>query len=336
MPSFQARRLCPDLVFVKSNFDAYREASRAIRMMMQDLTPLVEPVSIDEAYLDLGGTRRLHGCSPASVLIRLQRRVEREVGVTISVGLSHNKALAKMASELDKPRGFAVIGQAETLAFLAPRPIDAIHGVGQAFAGKLRRDGLSTIGDVQAVGQRALAERYGEHGLRLHARATGRDTRPVKVERDTKSISGETTFSQDLSAVGSLEDKLYAMCQKVSARAKEKGFAGSVVTLKLKTSRFRSFTRRKSLGVATNLAQVLFDTGRNLLREELARHPGTAYRLIGIGISELVAAEDARRDLAYPAEHDKLSHKEDALRRLRQRFGDGVIGTMRDRRIEKK
>lgn len=335
MPSFKARQLCPDAVFVTSNFDAYREASRGVRAAMDTLSPLVQQVSIDEAYLDLSGTERLHGRSPAASLIRLQRQIEFEIGITVSVGLSHNKALAKMASELDKPRGFAVIGKAETLEFLAGKPVTGIQGVGQSFAKKLERDGIRMIGDLQQRELRDLVDRYGEAGLRLHALARGHDSRPVQVDRRTKSISGETTFGADLSDRQALSDKLYAMCRKVSARAHEKGYAGHVVTLKLKTSRFKSLTRRRSLGVASNLNEVLFDVGSELLDDELRAHPHTAYRLLGIGLSELVSADSATFDLAYPEQLTRLKHKEDALKALRDRFGEGVIGTMRDRRITK-
>ncbi|GGY54468.1 DNA polymerase IV [Parvularcula lutaonensis] len=336
MPSFQAKKLCPHAIFVKPRFEAYSEASRKVRAAMEALTPLVEQVSIDEAFLDLSGTERLHGRSPAASLISLQRTIENDVGVTVSVGLSHNKSLAKMASDLDKPRGFAVIGAEETLAFLAPKAVNSVHGVGKAFAEKLRRDGIETIGDVQKRELRELVERYGEAGMKLHARAMGKDPRRVKTDRATKSISGETTFSEDISDQKALEDKLYAMCVKVSLRAKAKQYAGLVVTLKLKTNRFRSLTRRRTLGVATNLAEVLFEEGRALLREELQGSARTSYRLIGIGISDLVPADSARQDLAYPEKHEKLQKKEDALDALRARFGDAVIGTMRDRRTAKR
>ncbi|MEM1380280.1 MAG: DNA polymerase IV [Pseudomonadota bacterium] len=336
MPSFKAKQLCPDLVFVKSNFAAYREASQHVRAMMDDLTPLVQQVSIDEAYLDLSGTERLHGRSAAASLIRMQRKIEREVGVTVSVGLSHNKALAKMASELKKPRGFAVIGKEETLRFLAPLPVDSIQGVGKSLAAKLAHHGVQTIGDLQKISMRDLVDRYGEAGLRLHHRAMGHDPRPVKVDRETKSISGETTFAKDLTSAADLDDRLYAMAQKVSIRAKAKGYAGLVITLKLKTKTFRTRTRRKTLGIATNLAEVIFEVGQSLLREELSAHSRDAYRLIGIGISDLVSAEDVHLDLAYPEKHERLRHKEDAIGALRARFGEGVIGTMRDRRIKTK
>lgn len=337
MPVFKAKRLCPEAVFIRPRFEAYRQASRAMRAAMEELTPLVEPVSIDEAFLDLEGTARLHGCSPAASLVRLQRRVEADIGVTVSVGLSHNKALAKMASRLDKPRGFAVIGKAETLEFLAAQPVTAIQGVGRSLARKLSEQGIGSVGDLQRIGARCLVERYGEAGLRLHQRAIGHDPRPVTTERETKSVSGETTFADDIADPAALEDQLYAMCVKVSARAREKGLAGLVVTLKLKTRNFRTLTRRRTQGVATNLTEVLFGIGRSLLAEELSRSGNaTAYRLIGIGISDLIAAEDAQLDLAYPEEHRRLASKEAAIEALRSRFGESVIGTMRDRRITKR
>ncbi|MCQ8185544.1 DNA polymerase IV [Parvularcula maris] len=336
MPAFQAKRLCPNAVFVRPRFEAYKEASMKVRTAMEDLTPLVQMVSVDEAYLDLTGTARLHGKVPAASLVALQRRIEAEVGVTVSVGLSHNKSLAKMASDLDKPRGFAVIGEEETLRFLAPLPVLQMQGVGRSFAAKLERDGIATIGDLQRREARDLVERYGEMGLKLHYRCRGRDNRPVTTVRETKSISGETTFSKDTGDPAVLEDKLYAMAQKTALRAKEKGYAGTVVTVKLKTARFKSLTRRKTLGVATNLAEVLFAEGQALLHEELRKNPSLTYRLIGIGISELVTTAAMKQDLAYPEEREKLEAKEDALGRLRQRFGSQVIGTMRDRRTAKK
>lgn len=336
MPIFKAKRLCTEAVVVKPRYEAYAEASKLVRAAMQDMTPMVEPVSIDEAFVDLSGTERLHGCAPASTLVKLQRRVEREVGITISIGLSHNKSLAKLASDLDKPRGFAVIGEAETLEFLAALPVRKIYGVGASFAAKLEKDGIRTIGDVQGLGIRTLTERFGENGLWLHARAMGRDPRPVRLDRTTKSVSGETTFNEDTMDRQVLEDRLYAMAQRVSERAKAKSLAGLVVTLKLKTAKFKSLTRRRTLGVATNLAAVLFDEARSLLEEEQMRAPRTAYRLIGVGISDLVTDEEARADLAYPEDHERHRQREDAVAALRGKFGKNVIGTMRDRRTTKR
>ena len=337
MPMFQALKLCPDAVIVRPRFEAYKEAGMTVRTLMADLTPLVQPVSIDEAYMDLSGTRRLHGRPPAAALARLVRDVRQEVGIDVSIGLSGNKFLAKTASDLDKPRGFAVIGMAEAPSFLADKPPSFVRGVGRSFSAKLARDGIERLDQVQAAGARAMADRYGEAGLRLHRLSSGRDDRPVTPERETKSVSGETTFGADIAARADLADKLYAMSQKVSGRAKEKALAGRVVTLKLKTSRHRILTRRKTLGVHTNLARVIYEAAEALLREEV---PGavsaTPYRLIGVGLSDLDHEDVMRRDLAFPEAHRQIGEREAALDALRAKFGEDVIGTLRDERTRKK
>ena len=336
MPMFQALRLCPDAVVVRSRFGAYREAAGQIRALMAELTPLVQVVGIDEAYMDLAGTARLHGRPPAASLARLVRDVREATGLDVSIGLSANKFLAKTASDLDKPRGFAVIGEAEAPGFLARQAPGFVRGVGARFAAKLARDGYETLADVQAAGAKAMADRYGEAGLRLHRLSFGRDDRPVTTAREAKSVSGETTFGEDVTDRAVLEDHLYAMAQKVSARAKEKGVAGRVVQLKLKTARHRILTRRRTLGVHTNLARVVYREAEALLREEV---PGAAseaaYRLIGCGLHELADAQDAARDLAFPEEHRQIGVREDALADLRARFGEGAIGTVRDQRTRK-
>ena len=336
MPMFQALRLCPDAVIVRPRGEAYREAARVIRALMAELTPLVQVVGIDEAYLDMTGTGRLHGRPPAAVLARLVRDIRAATNLDVSIGLSANKFLAKTASDLDKPRGFAVIGAEEAPAFLARQAPGFVRGVGVRFAGKLARDGFETLADVQAAGAGEMGRRYGEAGLRLHRLSFGRDDRAVTTERETKSVSGETTFSADLTDRAALEDKLYAMAEKTARRARDKGLAGRVVQLKLKTARHRILTRRRTLGTHTNLAGVIYEAGRALLHEEV---PGTmsktAYRLIGVGLHDLAFAQDAARDLAIPDEHRQMGAREDALAVLRRKFGQDVIGTGRDRRTAK-
>ena len=337
MPMFQALRLCPDAVVVRPRSDAYREAGAQVRALMAALTPLVQPVSIDEAYMDLTGTRRLHGRPPAAALARLVRDVRAQVGIDVSIGLSGNKFLAKTASDLDKPRGFAVIGMAEAGAFLADKRPGFVRGVGARFEAKLARDGIERLSQVTALGARVMADRYGEAGLRLHRLASGRDDRPVTPERETKSVSGETTFGADIAAREQLADHLYAMSRKVARRAKEKRLAGRVVTLKLKTARHRILTRRRTIGVHTNLAAVIYEAAEGLLREEV---PGavsaTPYRLIGVGLSDLDHEDAMRRDLAFPEAHRQIGEREKAVEALRARYGEGVIGTMRDERTRKR
>ena len=322
MPMFEAKKRCPDAVIIKPNMAKYVAVSRQIRALMEELTPLVEPLSIDEAFLDLRGTEALHKAPPALSLERLQQRVEREVGVTLSVGLSHNKFLAKMASDLDKPRGFAVIGKDETVDFLATQKVSAIYGVGQVFAETLHRDGFETIGDLQAVPPEALMRRYGDTGARLARLARGEDSRPVSIDRDMKSVSTETTFNADLKDFEALSTELLALSERLSARLKAKGLVGDTVTLKLKSTGFRLRTRARPLMIPTELAGPLYEAGLSLLAREI---DGTAFRLIGIGVSGLSAAGGGIvADLVDPSVARKAA-AERAMDRMRQRFGEDAV-----------
>ena len=258
--------------------EKYARVGREVRALMFDLTPLVEPVSIDEAFMDLSGTARLHGMWPAKTLAGFAARVERELGITVSIGLSCNKFLAKIASDLDKPRGFKVLGGGEAAGFLAPRPVTQIFGVGNAAQARLAREGLRTVGDLQRAGESALRQRYGAEGVRLFRLAHGRDDRPVHADRETKSVSAETTFDRDISEYRPLEQRLWRLCEKVSARLKDKELAGATVTLKLKTADFRLRTRAQTLSHPTQLAAILFATGRDLLAPRDRRHQIPADR----------------------------------------------------------
>ncbi|MCK0197590.1 DNA polymerase IV [Ancylobacter sp. 6x-1] len=323
MPMFKALQLCPDAVVIRPNMAKYAAVGREVRERMLHLTPLVEPLSIDEAFLDLAGTERLHGEPPAIALARLAGEVEREIGITLSVGLAPNKFLAKIASDLDKPRGFAVIGQAEARAFLGPRPVGTIWGVGRATQERLGRDGYRLIADLQSADEAELARRYGAEGLRLARLARGDDSRRVNPERETKSISSETTFDSDVVDFRALEQHLFALAQKVSGRMKKAGFAGRTVTLKLKTSDFRLLTRARSLEDPTQLAHRIFAAARDLLIREATGV--TRYRLIGVGLSELCdpALADPP-DLIDPGQA-KRSAAERAMDALRSKFGGDAI-----------
>jgi DNA polymerase-4 len=330
MPMFTARKLCPDAVIIKPNMAKYVEVSRQIRVIMDSLTPLVEPLSIDEAFLDLSGTEALHKAPPAVTLARFAKRVEDEIGVTISVGLSHNKFLAKTASDLDKPRGFAIIGKAETLSFLAAQPVSLIYGVGKVFAETLRRDGFETIGQLQEAVPEDLMRRYGDSGARLARLARGEDSRAVSIDGEMKTVSAETTFNTDLSAFEQLSTELLALCERLSERLKAKGIVGDTVTLKLKSAGFRLRTRARHLMIPTQLANVLYETGVQLLAREV---DGTAFRLIGIGVSGIAEAKgEDPVDLLEPQIARKAA-AERAMDRVRGRFGqDAVIrGKLYDR-----
>ena len=319
MPMFEAKRRCPDAVVVKPNMAKYVQVGRAVRKALFALTPLVEPLSIDEAFLDLTGTDRLHGMSAAKVLARFASQVERDLGITVSIGLSANKFLAKIASDMDKPRGFAVLGQDEAVTFLAGKLVGFIYGVGAVSAAKLAADGYKLIADLQRAREHDLTRRYGEEGARLWRLARGIDTRTVNPERDTKSISAETTFDRDTSEFRLLEQTLWELTEQVSRRLKANALAGSTVTLKLKSADFKIRTRARSLGSPTQLAARIFAAGRDLLTHEVGT---TRFRLIGIGLSHLGNA--VGDDLADLIDR-RAAEAEHAVDRLRVKFGRGAV-----------
>jgi DNA polymerase-4 len=331
MPMFKALKLCPHAVVIKPRMDLYVQEGRRIREMMQALTPLVEPVSIDEAYLDLSGTQALHGAAPAISLMRLQKRVEQELGLGISIGLASNKFLAKTASEADKPRGFFVLSIDEAPEYLADKSVRVIGGVGAQFEKKLNSDGIRTVGDVQKIDIKTLVRRYGEGGLWLHNCAFGRHERKVDPAGERKSVSAETTFNEDISDPRTLEDILWRLSERTADRAKDSGVEGRVVTLKLKSHDFRTITRRVSLGEATQLAQVIFRAAKPMLAREAT---GQRFRLLGVGISDLVDAKGDALDLADP-QSLKRAKAERAADKAREKFGDAAVMTGRGARIEK-
>jgi len=324
MPMFKALEACPHAIVIKPDMEKYVGVGRQVREMMLSLTPMVEPLSIDEAFLDLAGTERLHGASPAFVLARFAREVEREIGITVSVGLSYCKFLAKVASDLDKPRGFSVIGRAEALSFLAAQPVTTIWGVGKAFAATLASDGIRTIGQLQHMERGDLMRRYGVMGDRLYRLSRGEDARTVQPRGEAKSVSSETTFDKDIRSFDELVPVLRALSERVSERLKKAGIAGRTVVLKLKTADFRIRTRNRQLSDPTRLADRIFSTGLDMLRREA---DGTFFRLIGIGVSDLTdAAKADPPDLV-----DRLSHKralaEGAIDALRAKFGNQAVET---------
>jgi DNA polymerase-4 len=320
MPMFKALKACPEAVVIKPDFAKYRAESKRILGLAGELTPLIQNLSLDEAWLDLSGTERLHGAPPALTLARLQARIEAETGLTVSIGLALNKFLAKVASDLDKPRGFSVIGS-EAQAFLAPKPVGILPGVGPAMVNSLEKAGFRTVGDLARADVKQLAERFGSHGLRLSALAHGRDTRAVNPAEERKGISAETTFLEDLSALADLEDILAELCEKVARHARADGHAGRVVTLKLRTIDFRIVTRRRTIAVPTQTAKTLFAVGRDLLAKEATGRP---YRLIGIGIADLVEA-GAMEDDFFGGDERRALAGEKTLDAIRARFGAGAV-----------
>jgi DNA polymerase-4 len=332
MPMYRAKALCPNAVVVAPRMSLYVEEGRRVRAMMQALTPLVEPLSIDEAFMDLSGTEALHGGVPAQSLVKLQNAVEAEIGITVSIGLSFNKFLAKTASDFDKPRGFSIIGRAEALEFLRTRPVGTLPGVGPAAVQALTDHNLRTIGDLRSAGLAKLQAAFGDWGARLFELANARDPRGVDPEGERKSISAETTFNEDIADTTELEDVLWTLCEKVAARARAAELSGRTVTLKLRDQRFKVLTRRRALTEPTLLAARLFEHGRALLAPEADGR--TRYRLIGIGLSDFASAEDADKGDLLDDKTPKLAAAGHAIAKARKRFGQDAVKTGRGLRAD--
>ncbi|MCG7503888.1 DNA polymerase IV [Mesorhizobium retamae] len=324
MPMFKALEACPEAIVIKPDMEKYVRVGREVRAMMFALTPQVEPISIDEAFLDLAGTEKLHGLPPAMVLARFSQAVEKEIGITVSAGLSYCKFLAKIASDFRKPRGFAIIGKEEAVSFLADQPVTMIWGVGKAFSEVLARDGIRTIAQLQKMERSDLMGRYGVMGDRLYRLSRGQDDRRVEPDHDAKSVSAETTFDTDIATMDDLVPVLRALSEKVSTRLKKANLAGRTVVLKLKSQDFKIRTRNRQLGDPTRLADRIFSTGLDLLRKET---DGTKYRLLGIGVSDL--SDDGKAD--PPDLVDMQSRKralaEGAIDALRDKFGRKAVET---------
>ena len=324
MPMYKALEACPDAIVIKPDMEKYARTGRDIRERMRALTPLVEPVSIDEAFLDLSGTERLHGAPPAVVLGRFARSIEAEMGLSVSVGLSYCKYLAKLASDMQKPRGFSVIGEAEANGFLADKPVGMIWGVGKALEEKLRADGITRIGQLQQMDRTELLARYQSMGERLWSLARGIDSRKVDPHHDMKSISAETTFNHDLSTLDDLAPVLRSLSEKVSTRLKAGALAGRTVVLKLKTADFRARTRNRQLADPTQLADRIFSHGLDLLKREI---DGTRFRLIGIGVADLCSPERADPADLVDTSALRRAKAEGAMDALRAKFGGKAVET---------
>jgi DNA polymerase-4 len=323
MPMFRALAACPEAVVIRPDMGKYRDVSHAVRSEMQRLTPLVEPLSIDEAFLDLRGTERLHGAAPAQLLAALARRVEARLGVTLSIGLSYNKFLAKLASDLDKPRGFAVIGRAEAISFLADKPVGWLWGVGGAMQRRLAANGIARIGQLAALDPSELATRYGRIGQRLAQLARGEDNRRIDPAGQARSISAETTFAEDQSDVEALARAMWPLCEKVATRLKQAGLAAGTVTLKLKTADFRLRSRSRRLADPSQLADTLFRTARHLLASEA--DGTTRFRLIGVGADNLVLGDAADPPGLFDKAVGGGRQLAEAVDDIRRHYGDSAV-----------
>jgi len=322
MPMFKALKACPNAVVIRPNMTKYSAVGSEIRAIMKNYTPMVQPLSIDEAFLDLSGTETLHKGAPARTLAQIVKRIEDEIGVTGSVGLSYNKFLAKVGSDLDKPRGFSVIGRSEAKSFLASQPVKVIWGVGRALGSKLQRDGITMVGHLQKIDKGKLVTRYGSIGHRLFNFSRGQDDRSVMPTSAPKSISSETTFADDIYNLETLCKRVWPLCESVAERLKKRSLAGRSVTLKLKRADFQLLTRSRTLSYPTELAEVIYRTAVALLEKEAN---GPAFRLIGVGVADIVDAGDADPPDLLQQESPRERRVEEVLDAVRAKLGPNAI-----------
>ena len=323
MPMFKALEKCPDAVVIRPRMKIYAEISQQIREMMNDITPLVEPLSLDEAFMDLSGTHKLHGAPPAVMLAKLMDRISGNLGLTGSIGLSHNKFLAKIASDLNKPNGYSIIGEAETSSFLQDKPIRLIWGVGASMQKSLEKSGIRTFSDLLRWDRKDLVSKFGSMGDRLWFLARGQDARVVSNSDRIKSISNETTLNENTSDLRVLEGHLWRLCEKVSSRAKLKGLAGTIMILKLKSANHKIITRRLTLRDPTYLADVLFRSTYPLMEAAIGNGP---FRLVGAGLSGLCLASQVEREpeLLDDGALNRIK-VERVTDEIREKFGDEAM-----------
>ena len=322
MPMYKALKLCPSAIIIKPNMSKYRDASRKIQNLMNQLTPLTEPISLDEAFLDLSGTKKLHKKIPAVLLAELSKKINQEVGISVSIGLSYNKFLAKICSDLDKPKGFSLLGRGDSKKFLSSQPVEILWGVGKILKRKLNDDGIKTISQIEELGIKEVINRYGSIGSHIYSLSQGKDLRRVVPQRQIKSISHETTFENDISDKEVLEKKLWSLCEKVSKRSKEKGLGGQTITLKLKTKEFKLISRSCTIDEPTQIGELIFQNSKTLLDREDDK---VKYRLIGVGISNLKESELCDLYDLINISKTKNAKIEYAIDDIRNKFGKDLI-----------
>ena len=322
MPMYKALKLCPDAIIIKPNMQKYKEASKVINDLMKEITPLVEPLSLDEAFLDLSGTSRLHKKIPAVLLAELSKKIQKKVGISVSIGLSYNKFLAKICSDIDKPRGFSIINRLEAQSFLKDKPVEVIWGVGNTLKNKLNNDGIRTIGQIREMDCSELIVKYGSIGSHIHKLSYAEDAREIKPFRKVKSISHETTFEKDTNDEVFLKKTLWDLCEKVSDRAKKRGLGGSTINLKIKTKDFKLISRSVTIEEPTQIAEIIFQTSKLLLFREIKKNK---FRLLGVGLSNLKDSEICDLYDLINTNSNKEKNIEFAIDAIRDRYGVNLI-----------
>jgi len=330
MPLVTASRLCPQAIFIRGSFPKYREASQRFMAILADFSPYLEPMGLDEAYLDATGFESIHG-SVKQMALKIKQRVKKELGINVSIGIASGKVVAKVASEEAKPDGLLEVGDGEEAAFLAPLPAAKLPGIGQKTEPKLKSLGIDTIGKLSAMPLKALKSHFGASGEILQRFASGIDDREVEPPAAAKSASRETTFGRDTRDPKMLESTLRYLGERVGADLRQKGKRARCVTLKLRYGDFITITRRRTLSQSTDSDQAIFETGQGLLKKALSGEK-RAVRLIGIGVSELVEAGRQLDMMDGSAQRQEQLNK--AIDRIRRKYGFTAIQTGRTLKLK--
>ncbi len=321
MPMGEALRRCPQAICIRPRMSRYQELSRQVFEIFHEYTPVVEGLSLDEAFLDVTASLRLLGPAEGMAL-RIKRDIRRHTGLTASVGLSQNKLLAKIASDLNKPDGFCRIGADNLRAVIDPLPIQRLFGVGPKTLVRVQAAGIRSFGDLRQASDETVWRLFGKEGATMRARAAGIDDRPVIAERDEKSISAEETFAQDIRSQTQLLAHLTQLVDRTGARVRAAHLMAGVVTLKIRRSDFATFTRQQTIEPATHDTATILSVAKGLLQGWRAEYPDWSVRLLGVGVSHLNPATQG--DL-FAGETIKNARQDAAVDQIRQRFGAKVI-----------
>lgn len=324
-PISRAYKLCPSAVFLRGRYDRYNEVSESIMSVFREFTPLVEPVSLDEAFLDITGTDRLFG-KPEQIGRLIKDRIRKKERLTASVGIGPNKMIAKIASDLKKPDGFVVVAPENVEAFLSPLPVSKLWGVGKKTEEILIRFGIRTVGDLAKFPKQALLDAFGKMGGELWACSLGTDDRPVVPERDAKSISNETTFDTDQDDPALIRKTLHDLSEKVGFRLRQEGLSARTIFVKVRITDFTTFDRRKTLPDPFCLSETIFKAALDLYAR--CDRKGQRIRLLGVGVGHLVLQhqQEIQADLFQSSEDEKRKRATHVVDRLKNKFGEGIIG----------
>ncbi len=322
MPVRRALQLCPQAICVAPRFARYQQVSRQVFAVFARYTPLIEGLSLDEAYLDVTGSRALHG-DALSIAIAIKRQVLAETGLTVSIGVAANKLVAKIASDLDKPDGLTVVTTERVNAVLDPLPVKRLPGLGRKKGDELLAAGIGTLGELRRASDAQLWPLFGRHSARVRERAAGIDERPVIAERDGKSLSAEQTFARDISDVTTLRAIILRLADKTAARVRARGALAATVQIKIRQGDFTTHTRQTTLTPPTHDSRTLAAAARKLLLQWLAQHPGARLRLLGVGAGALEAPQQA--DLFASPALVADGRLDATLDQIRERFGTTAV-----------